>query len=167
MSVPGLQHDQRGITLIDVILVIILLALAIPPMIALFIQVVQGSTFGVTVARANALAATLVEEIRSKQWDENAPAASLPLGAEGGETRLTYDDVDDFDTLNESPPRDSQGTILAGFNGFRQQVSVCYVANSALDTCLGAGTSNYKRITVTVTDPEGRPTQTVTVISSF
>lgn len=161
-----LHRDERGFTLIDLILVIIIVAIAIPPMLALFIQMVSGSTFGVTVSRANALASTLREEIQSKKWDESAPPPSLILGPETGESRATYDDVDDFDGLDESPPRDSQGAILAGFTGFRQQVSVCYVANTDFDTCIG-GPTMYKQVTITVTGPEGRTTQLVTVIGSL
>ncbi|MGH7408682.1 MAG: hypothetical protein ACREKF_11840, partial [Candidatus Methylomirabilales bacterium] len=117
------------------------------------------------------LASNLMEEIRSKRWDENTGAASLTLVSESGETRATYDDVDDFNGplgvgLDESPPKDSQGANMSGYTGFRQQVSVCYVATDDLNTCLGS-TSNYKKITVTVTDPEGRVSPFVTVISSF
>ncbi|MEE8282053.1 MAG: hypothetical protein V3R47_00865, partial [candidate division NC10 bacterium] len=169
MRLRRLHRNQRGITLIDLILVIVLLALAIPPMVMLLIQGTRQSTFGVTMTRANGLGSTLLEEIRSKRWDENGGAASATLGPETGETRATYDDVDDFHGLNDSPPEDSLGTDMAGSTGFRQQVSVCYVDPDAtpppppLDTCLGSGTSNYKRITVTVTEPEGRTTQVVTV----
>ncbi len=167
-----LHRDERGFTLVDLILVIIIVAIAIPPMLTLFIQLVSGSTFGVTVSRANALASTLREEIQSKKWDENTPPPdlnlppSLNLGPETGESRAAFDDVDDFDGLDESPPRDSLGAILAGFTGFRQQVSVCYVANTDFDTCIG-GPTMYKQVTVTVTGPEGRATQLATVIASF
>jgi MSHA pilin protein MshD len=167
MTLSRLYRDQRGVTLIDLILVIIIVAIAIPPMVGVFITNTRNSTFGVTMARANHLASNLFEEIRSKRWDENVGAASATLGPETGETRATFDDVDDFHGLNETPPRDSQGVAMSGSTGFGQQVSVCYVAGTALDTCLGSGTSNYKRITVTVTDPEGRVTPLVTVISSF
>ncbi len=160
-----LHRDERGFTLVDLILVIIIVAIAIPPMLALFIQVVSGSTFGVTVSRANALASTLREEIQSKKWDDNDPW-SVILGPEPGDSRATYTDVDDFNGLDESPPRDSQGVILAGFTGFRQQVSVCYVAETDFDTCIG-GPTYYKQVTVTVTGPEGRATQLAMVITSF
>ncbi|MFQ5847804.1 MAG: hypothetical protein ACE5IQ_09090 [Candidatus Methylomirabilales bacterium] len=167
MSLPRLHRDQRGITLIDLILVIIIISLAVPPMVALLIQETRQSTFGVTATRANSLGSALLEEMRSKRWDENGGAASTTLGPESGETRATYDDVDDFNGLNDSPPQDPLGNNLTGAAGYRQQVSVCYVATTDLETCLGAGTSNNKRITVTVTDPEGRTSQLVTVISGF
>ncbi len=160
-----LHRDERGFTLIDLILVIIIVAIAIPPMLALFIQMVSGSTFAVTVSRANALASTLREEIQSKKWDDNDPW-SVILGPETGDSRATYNDVDDFNGLDESPPRDSQGVDLDGFTGFRQQVSVCYVAETDFDTCIG-GPTYYKQVTVTVTDPEGRATQLAMVITSF
>ena len=168
MTIPRLYRDQRGVTLIDLIITIIILAIAVPPMVGVFITSTRNSTFGVTMARANHLASNLFEEIRSKRWDENTGAASATLGLDTGETRATYDDVDDFHGLNETPPKDSQGVAMSGFTGFRQQVSVCYVASTDLNTCLGSGlTSNYKKVIVTVTDPEGRVSPLVTVISSF
>jgi MSHA pilin protein MshD len=151
MTMPRLHRDQ----------------LAVPPLVGLLSHVTRQSTFGVTVMRANHLGSTLLEEIRSKRWDETQGAPSTTLGPETGETRITYDDVDDFHGLNETPPRDSQETLIAGHEGFRQQVSVCYVASADLNTCLGSGTSNYKKITATVTDPEGRTTQLVTVFSNY
>jgi len=168
MTIPRLYRDQRGVTLIDLIITIIILAIAVPPMVGVFITSTRNSTFGVTMARANHLASNLLEEVRSKRWDENTGAASATLGPDTGESRATYDDVDDFIVVvNESPPKDSQGVAMSGFTGFRQEVSVCYVASADLNTCLGSGTSNYKKITVTVTDPEGRVSPLVTVISSF
>lgn len=164
MSLRRLRRDQRGITLIDLIVVIVIVGIALPPMIGLFIQQMRQSTFGVNVTRANHLASTLFEEIRSKRGDENAGAPSTALGPELGETRLTYDDVDDYHGLNESPPKDSLGNDVADSAGFRQQVSVCYVAGADLNTCIG-GVTLYKKITVTVTDPEGRASELVTVIA--
>ncbi|MGH7404524.1 MAG: hypothetical protein ACREJA_01405 [Candidatus Methylomirabilales bacterium] len=167
MTLSRLYRDQRGVALIDLIITIIILAIAVPPMVGVFITSTRNSTFGVTMARANHLASNLFEEIRSKRWDENTGAASATLGPDSGETRATYDDVDDFHGINETPPKDSQGVTMGGSTGFQQQVSVCYVASTGLNTCLGSGTSNYKKITVTVTDPEGRVSPLVTVISSF
>ncbi|MEE9522808.1 MAG: hypothetical protein V3W05_08370 [candidate division NC10 bacterium] len=166
MSRRRLLRNQRGVTLIDLIVIIVIVAIALPPMIGLLIQVTRQSTFGVTVTRANHLASTLFEEIRSKRGDETAGAPSTTLGPEFGENRASYDDVDDYHGLDESPPKDSLGNDVADSGGFRQQVSVCYVANTDLDTCIG-GPTLYKRITVTVTDPEGRASELVTMISNF
>jgi len=109
MKLSRLYRDQRGVTLIDLILVIIIVAIAIPPMVGVFITSTRNSTFGVTMARANHLASNLFEEIRSKRWDENVGAASATLGPETGENRATYDDVDDFHGLNETPPEGLPG----------------------------------------------------------
>ena len=110
MSRRRLLRNQRGVTLIDLIVIIVIVAIALPPMIGLLIQVTRQSTFGVTVTRANHLASTLFEEIRSKRGDETAGAPSTTLGPEFGETRASYDDVDDYHGLDESPPKDSLGT---------------------------------------------------------
>jgi MSHA pilin protein MshD len=53
-------------------------------------------------ARAGELARMLANEILQHSYVE--PVAAATFGAESGETRATYDDVDDYNGLSESPP---------------------------------------------------------------
>jgi hypothetical protein len=76
----------------------------------------------------------------------------LPLGLDGGEnstSRVTFDDVDDYDPRCESPPQYKDGTAIPGFGGWSRCVEVILVdpTNVNLPTQNDMG---VKRITVTV-----------------
>jgi MSHA pilin protein MshD len=149
---------EKGMTLLEVILMILVLSVGLTGVLVYFVQGVRNSSNSQIATVANVLAQDLMEEIRSKCWDETsttlAPCGGAvtasTIGADGGEARASYDDVDDFNGLSNTPPRDSQGNAMpAAFNDYTRSSSVCYVASSDLNTCAG-GTSNYKKITVTV-----------------
>ncbi|MDP3049396.1 MAG: hypothetical protein Q8N12_08220 [Thermodesulfovibrionales bacterium] len=104
----------------------------------------------------------LMEEIKTKKWDQNSPippgTASTTLGPESA----TYDDIDDFNNL--PPWNDTTCTDTVNVNNvvFTREVDVCYVNPTTLGDCLGTKTNctrsgatptDYKKITVTVRAP--------------
>jgi len=167
--------NEQGMTLLEVILMIVVLSVGLTGVLVYFIQGVKNSSNSQISTVAAVLAQDLMEEIKSKCWDETSTTTSpcggtvtpSTIGADGGETRATYDDVDDYNGLSDSPPEDSQGNSMpAAFNDYTRSVSVCYVASSDLNTCTG-GTSNYKKITVTVSwGSVGDNVQLVTVATN-
>lgn len=106
---------------------------------------------------APGLAQELLAEVLAMPYeDPQLPGGSI--GLDSGETsssRSTYDDVDDYHNFTSTGVKTRDGTSLADYSGWQQQVAVAYVlttnpaATSATDTGL-------KRITVTVTSPEGK-----------
>ena len=111
------------------------------------------------------LAQGYTEEIQSRRYDENTPPGGVPPCSSGGpvcgaigpegETRVDFDDVDDYDGLSESPPRDSLDQPMTGYDGFTVDVSVAY-ASAAQVTAWGLdAATDAKVITVTVTTPDG------------
>ena len=174
--------NERGFSLIELVLGIVVLAVGLTGVLAYFTQGMKNSSYAQNTAVATILAQDLMEEIKAKCWDETAAAVSpcagavtpSAIGPDGGETRATYDDVDDFNGLNNTPPRDSQGNLMPNpynnmaVNTFKQAVSVCYVAAGALDTCIG-GTSNFKRIAVTISwgSVAGDQVQLVSVVANI
>lgn len=146
--------------MIEVILVILVLAIGLTGVLTYVTQAAQDSAYSRNVSVATTLAQDVMEELRSKCWDETATTAALcagvvtpsPIGLDGGETRITYDDVDDFEALSgvgNTPPQNSQGVPMVVFPYFTQRATVCYVNTAALDTCV-AGPTNYKRVSVTI-----------------
>jgi MSHA pilin protein MshD len=96
------------------------------------------------------LAQSLMSEILDKAYIDPGP---LPVfGLEATELlspRSAYNDVDDFDGLVDSPPKDSGGTPIAGYSRWSRSVSVQWVTPAALNTA-SLTDSSLKRITVTV-----------------
>ena len=165
------RSTQKGFTLIEVIMVIVLLGIMLPGIMMYFIQGVKDSADSQRRTTAIFLAEGLMEEIRSKRWDEvavinaNCNNATLPLAAEEA-TRDFYDDIDDFNAVvNVTPPQNSQGASLgAAYQGFSQTVSVMYVGPppASLDIDAAARTC-YKRIRVDITDTG--TTETISLVS--
>ena len=81
-----------------------------------------------------------------------AGTPNLPAGPDGGETRSDYDDLDDYDAINNEAPKDQTGTSMTGdFSNFSVSVDVSEPANDLW----GAARQDLRRIEVTVTSPMG------------
>jgi len=94
---------KKGVTLVELIAVIIVLGLAIPTLLMLFSQVNLQSVETEGIAIGTFFAEELMEEIRSKQFED--PNQTPGFGPEGGESgRADYDDVDDFTGYSENHP---------------------------------------------------------------
>jgi len=88
--------------------------------------------------------------------------ASTSLGPDGTETRIDYDDVDDYNNLVEdgtfTDPTDSAKTFT--MTGYKRQVKVGYIASTIdpidQNTPFTTGaTTDTKMVVVTVTSPLG------------
>ncbi len=151
------RPSPSGVTLIEVVLAIVIVGTVIPVLLTLHASVARPAVQAEMMIRAGDLAHALLEEIESKRFDEQLepePGASgmwtTPLGPEAGETRTTYDDVDDFHGFSE--------TLTGGLIGFSRSVQVEYLApfdpSGGPPVALPVGqTARYKRITVTASGP--------------
>lgn len=171
--------NKKGFTLIELVIIIVIVALAIPPLMKMVSEGTQKSGDSELVSTATILAQDLMEEIKSKRWDENSPitggtivdaSKTYPLGAEEA-SRTGYDDVDDYDGLANNPPNDAHGNPINDYTGFTRSVNVIYVAEANLNTD-NPGVlpnppveSDYKRIDVTVSWSTGS-INLVTVVSN-
>jgi len=105
--------------------------------------------------QGQALAKQLMDEILQLRYSD---PTNPGFGPETGETRATYNDVDDYNGYTETPPKMKDGTALAGYTGWTRAVTVTWAdlttpANNATTD------SGLKRILVTVTSPTGRVTK--------
>jgi MSHA pilin protein MshD len=101
-------------------------------------------------ATATTLADGLMNEILAKPYAD--PDGAGLLGYEAGESsadKSTFDDVDDYNGWNESPPRDPTGSTIAGLSGWSRSVQVVRVSPTSLGQTSLTETG-AKRVTVTV-----------------
>jgi len=133
------QHQQAGFTLVETIIVIVLVGVMMAGMTALFINNVGNSHRPYLRQKALAVSNAFIDEILRKQWNEATPLgggcvntasgscatgpAVIAIGTDG-ESRATYDDIDDYHGLNQSPPQDSSGTDIPGYAGYTVNISV-------------------------------------------
>src|SRR5437016_5963400 len=76
-------------------------------------------------SRAAALARDLLSEIMQYNY-QDPTLPTVVLGPEVGETRASFDDVDDYNGLNESPPQTAKGAAIAGYTGWTRSVQVLW-----------------------------------------
>lgn len=159
---------SKAFTLIELIIMILIGGMAIPPLVALMIYINKQSAQVTPFVRPNTFAVELMEEIKGKKWDEawvGGPledAAKTPpslLGPESGETkRSLYDDIDDYNAIQNAVITDVNGTPLADYAGYLVSVNVYYVpglSNSTPDFITkdlrNPPVSNAKRIDIIIT----------------
>ena len=154
--------SKKGFTLMEMLAVIVLMGAAIPPLLTMWADIAWRSGRTEAIADAQFYAQELMEEIKSKSFDERkindtGPRWSNPgeFGVfDGGESaRADFDDVDDFSAYSDIPS-----------SGYSRSVAVDYVRLSAsniwqncalacsntITNCSTCDQCCYKRITVTV-----------------
>ena len=161
------------------VVVIVILAIALLTVTRMLSQTTLQGAYTYDETKAIELAESLISEIRSKRYDENSPVGGVPpcdgesgdnpctlgenLGPDGANERATpynrvaFDDIDDFNGLDEGSGSDTghsllnaQGDPRSGYENFRVQIEVSYSGA----TMLGDSTStDSKKIRLSITQP--------------
>lgn len=152
---------QQGYSLIELVITIVLTSIAMVVFFNIFVNNQKKSVTPVFQIKAAELGQAYLEEILLKAYDENSPvgnglrcnsptamSCSATLGSDS-ETRTSFDDVDDYNGLSETPPQDSLGNVRSDFNRFSVNVTVSYAGSD-----LGLTAQAMKRVQVTVQAPD-------------
>ncbi|MHC4396693.1 MAG: type II secretion system protein [Planctomycetota bacterium] len=140
---------RNGFTLIEVLFATILIGIAIACLVASNISSTKANSYGTNLSTAE----FLIEQIRELTTllpvtDPNTGIATF--GPESGEILSDYDDLDDFDGTNISPPISADREVLSDFAAFAQQVTVENVSESDFEQVVGDHGSYFVRVTVAV-----------------
>ncbi len=155
----------RGFSMVEVVICIVLISMALVAGLDAVGASARGQTLLAEQAKAAVLARQFLSEIRQMRYAD--PLVASPLfGPEPGETRATFNDVDDFDGWQESPPQSADGTPIAGYAGWRRRVSIDWVT-AASPNSPSQSDQGLKRITVRVTTPTGREVKLTTLRSKY
>ena len=151
---------RKSFTLVELIAVIVILSLAIPTLLMMFTQANLNSITTESASKASYYAEALMEEIRSKKFDENDSSPwSSTLGPDGGEvSRSDYDDVDDYNGYGDNPS-----------SGYTRSVSVEYVSLNGTKWQHAGSRTDYKRIDVSVSrnDKIFGPVNLIVLVSGY
>ena len=142
------RYEKGGFSLIEVLIAVILVGVAIASLIAANSSFTKANAAGTNLSTAE----FLVEQIREL-------TALLPVvdpqtdtsifGPE--ETSLAgYDDLDDFDGVNFSPPINANREVLSDFAAFSQQITVENVNAGDFGQVVIDHSSHFVRVTVKV-----------------
>ncbi|MBL3558349.1 prepilin-type N-terminal cleavage/methylation domain-containing protein [Marinobacter sp. JB05H06] len=150
------MHHQRGATLVELVMTIVIISVAIAGVVGAFALITGRSADPLNHTRAVELAQLYMDEIISKKYDDTTPQGGAPkysgscnIGPDG-ESRGAFDDVDDYHNTYDSPPENAEAALM-GYNDFAVNVTV---------TCAGDEVNlpdtEAKRIDLTITAPGGQ-----------
>jgi prepilin-type N-terminal cleavage/methylation domain-containing protein len=141
---------RRGLTLIEVVASTMIVALmAVAALEALAAATKSANSIG-NRAVAAGMADELMSEITMQSYRD--PDGSPIFGHESGEAtniRSAFDDVDDYDGWNVTPPQYRDGTAIPDRTNWRQRVTVTYVTPTNL-TQTSSTDQGVKRIRVQI-----------------
>lgn len=183
-SIKKTQRHNQGFTLIEIVITIVILG-AVAGILVPFFNAITHSPDPVIRERAISLGQATMDEIMAKRWDENTPMGGGPIctgespnlgirptlidacvtsatptasfGPDGAEPRTDFDDVDDYNNLNEADNfTDQNGTPFA-LTGYSRQITVRYIPSNTdpIDqtTPAAAGITDTKLVVVRITSP--------------
>jgi MSHA pilin protein MshD len=142
--------SRHGITMAETIVSTLLVGMVLVGTIQLVAPIVRSGSVMSDKLVATNLARELSEEIAAKYFTSPLLDDVEAMGAGVGERRSTYDDIDDYHGLNNSPPQLSDETVMSHLAGWGRQVKVVHVELDDPSAESGSYTG-LKRITVTVT----------------
>ena len=114
---------QLGATLVELIVSILILSVSAVGIMMLITNVTANSANPVIRAQATAILQAHLEEILAQPLTD--PSGTDIGGAEPGETRDTYDDVNDYDAISDTTGvKDQSGSVISGLEGYNVKVDV-------------------------------------------
>jgi len=117
MMTTGSRKDQRGVTLVELLVSIVIVAIASSGVLVVLSMTADGSADPMIRHQAAAIAESYLEEILLK------PIAD-PDGIDGEAARVDFDDVDDYDGLADVGVRDQFGNPIASLAAYDVAVTV-------------------------------------------
>ena len=146
---------QRGVTLIELVITIVLISIAIAGVVGGFSLVVGRSADTLFQSRTTAVGQAYLDEILSRRFDRATGTGGVPpydgtcRVQPGGGDRDNFGVVDDYDDINGESPQLASGGFGSEYSNYSVSVDV---------TCAGSEVGvgeDAKRIDVTVNPPQG------------
>lgn len=105
---------MRGVTLVEIVLSIAIVAIAASAVLGVLSMLAKGSADAMVRNQAVAIATAYLEEIKLKSFVADGQESS----------RADYDDVSDYNGLVDVGARDQLGNLIAGLGSYTVRVTV-------------------------------------------
>jgi MSHA pilin protein MshD len=144
---------QRGISLIELVLFIVIIGIALAALLSVLNVTTQNSVDPLLRKQALTIAESLLEEVQLHDFSN--PAGGF-TGAATQTNRASFDDVMDYNGFATTGiySADGSGTVITGLSDYNVSVTVVPITWLAV-------ASDAVQITVTVTPPNGQSLQTI------
>lgn len=154
-----MKQKHHGLTLVEVAVSTVIVGVMLVAALETLGAVLRSQRLNAARLTGPGLAHEIMGEILSLPYeDPENPGGSI--GTDSGESssdRTAFDDVDDYDNWSENGPEGKDGAGYSDYTGWERDVQVDWVNSTTL--AVAGSDTGLKRITVTVTDPDGVETQ--------
>lgn len=116
-NAPITAHQQTGVTLIELVISLVIISITLTGIFSVINLTVSHSADPVVDYQAIAVAEAYLEEILLHAYSD-------PDNTDANETRASYDDVDDYNDLNDTGVHDQQGNPVTTLSTYHVSVSV-------------------------------------------
>ncbi|NOT86214.1 MAG: type II secretion system protein [Methylococcaceae bacterium] len=137
MSCNLMPRRQTGMTLIELIMALVVIAVALTGALKVINLTASHSADPLVQQQAIYVAQAYLEEILLQNYTD-------PDGTNAGETRASFDNVGDYDGLNNTGARDQYDNLITNLSAYHVSVTVVDQPISGL---------NAKKISVTAKGP--------------
>lgn len=138
-------QKENGFTLIEVLITIVVISIAATAIMGVYISTVSTSADPLIQQQAVSIAQAYMEEIQGQHFAD--PVVAETGGAEVGETRANYNDVQDYaDPSVDGVITDQNNVAIAGLAGYSIAVDVSAASLDSITQLSG----NAMRIDITV-----------------
>ncbi|WP_430461584.1 prepilin-type N-terminal cleavage/methylation domain-containing protein [Thalassolituus sp. LLYu03] len=146
---------QRGMTLVELVIVIVIISLALVASLTGFSVLAGRNADSLVLTRTVDLVQLYADEILAKRFDESTGNGGSPTYTgcritNDGESRANYDDVDDYNGISNESPAFADQSIAALYAGYSVSVRV------SCDNGVGANLNGAKRVDIEVTAVNGQ-----------
>ena len=171
MFIRPFSPGQQGLTLIEQIVFIVIVSVGLAGILLVFDTVTRRSADPVRAKQALAVAEGMLDEILNKNFcdpdTETLPAAGSSVPATCGvhtteASRDLYDDVDDFNGYTSTAVKDVTSSATTVLTGYNVSVTVQVPAANFVVSADTITPTNYRIVTVTVTDSVSNQSYDVT-----
>ena len=138
---------QRGATLVELVVSIVVISVGLAGVLVVMERTTRTSGDPMVQYQAIAIAEAYLEEALLKEFND-------PDGV-GGETRVTFDDVNDYNGLTDNGAIDQNGQAIVGLEQYRVTMTVTAEAFNAVGPAPAVPVASARRVQVTVTPPFG------------
>jgi len=114
---PRRKGSQAGATLVEVVISIVVIAVAVTAVLGVMSTTVGRSADALVITQGVSVANAYLEEIVLKPFDD-------PDGTDGEASRIDFDDVDDYNGLVDAGAADQFGNPIPALSGYTVSVAV-------------------------------------------
>ena len=142
------RRPSSGFSLLEILISVLLVGLAITALVGASNSLTMANGAGADLSTAE----FLIEQIRemTATMDVVDPTSTTTTFGPEEASVATYDDVDDLNGATFSPPIGANRAPLNDLAGFTQQITVQNVSQTNFNLVVANHSSNFVRITVTV-----------------